>query len=134
MNTLHKGSVVGALALAVLAVIAQKGAQAPQPVPDPASTARSKPLPRLLEVGSDQCIPCKQMQPILADLRNEHDGKLQVDFIDVAKDREAGERYKVEMIPTQIFFDAEGNELYRHVGFFGKKEIEAKIAELGIRL
>lgn len=134
MNTLAKVSVVGTLVLAVLAVIALKGAREPQPVPEPTATAKAGPLPRLLEVGSDRCIPCKQMQPILADLREEHKGKLHVDFIDVVKNPEAGDLYKIGMIPTQIIFDAEGKELYRHVGFFAKKEIEAKIRELGIQL
>jgi thioredoxin 1 len=90
-------------------------------------------LPRLLELGSDSCIPCKKMQPILAELRQEYAGKLQVDFIDVWKDESAGRLYGIEMIPTQIFFDAEGVERFRHVGFYPKEDIIAKLAELGVK-
>lgn len=133
MSTVAKLSVVGALAFAVLAVFAMKSPPDPQAGPSPV-TVKTKPLPRLLDLGSDKCIPCKQMQPILAGLRKAYKGKLQVDFIDVWKDPKAGELYKVEMIPTQIFFDAKGKELYRQVGFYGKKDIETKMRELGFKL
>jgi len=72
------------------------------------------------------------MQPILAELRKEYPGKLQVDFIDVWKDESAGQRYGIQAIPTQIFFDANGKEVFRHVGFYPKAEILAKFKELGI--
>jgi hypothetical protein len=57
---------------------------------------------------------------------------MDVEFIDVWKNPDAGKAYGVEMIPTQIFFDAAGKELYRHVGFFGKADILAKWTELGV--
>ena len=91
-------------------------------------------LPRLLELGSDSCRPCQMMQPILAELRTEYPGKLQVDFIDVWKDESAGQRYGVQAIPTQIFFDEKGKEVFRHVGFYPKDEILAKFKELKISL
>ncbi len=91
-------------------------------------------LPRLLELGSTTCIPCKQMVPVLDALRAEYGGKLAVDFVDVWKDETAGKRYGVEVIPTQIFFDSEGRELSRHQGYWPKEEIVARFAEHGIRL
>ncbi|MEO8615536.1 MAG: thioredoxin family protein [Luteolibacter sp.] len=91
-------------------------------------------LPRLLDLGADKCVPCKLMAPILADLKKEYAGRMTVEFIDVWKDADAGKKYGVEMIPTQIFFDAEGRELFRHTGFFGKEDILAKWKELGARL
>jgi thioredoxin 1 len=57
-----------------------------------------------------------------------------VEFIDIWKNPGAGEKYAVEMIPTQIFFDAEGKELFRHTGFLAKEEILAKWKELGVPL
>jgi thioredoxin 1 len=59
---------------------------------------------------------------------------MNVEFIDVWKDGAAVEKYKIEMIPTQIFYDVAGNELFRHVGFFGKDDILAKWKELGVDL
>ena len=91
-------------------------------------------LPRLLELGADKCIPCKMMAPILAELRQEYAGQLQVDFIDVWKNENAGEDYGVRVIPLQIFFGADGRELFRHEGFFAKEDILAKWRELGVEL
>jgi len=103
----------------------------PKPKPAP---AKAQALPRLLELGADKCVPCKMMQPVLAELRQEYGGKLQVDFIDVWKDAAAGEPYGIRAIPTQIFFAADGKEIFRHTGFYPKEEILAKFKELGISL
>jgi len=100
--------------------------------PDPKKN--EKPLPKLLDLGSDKCIPCKMMAPILDELKKEYKGKLTVEFIDVWNDRSAGEKYKIQAIPTQIFYDAKGKELYRHVGYYPKADILAKFKELGIKL
>ena len=89
-------------------------------------------LPRLVDLGADKCIPCKMMAPILKDLKAEYAGRMEVEFIDVWKNPEAGKPFKVNLIPTQIFFDSSGKELFRHEGFFSKKDILAKWKELGI--
>ena len=91
-------------------------------------------LPKLIDLGADKCIPCKMMAPILKELKTEYAGRMDVEFIDVWKNPAAGEQYKIEMIPTQIFFDAASKELFRHVGFFGKEDILAKWKELGVEL
>jgi thioredoxin 1 len=91
-------------------------------------------VPRLVELGADRCIPCKMMAPILEQLRKEYSGKLQVAFIDVWKNPDAGRLYGIRRIPTQIFYDASGRELFRHVGFFPKEDILAKWKELGVDL
>ena len=74
------------------------------------------------------------MAPVLDELKKEYAGQLEVEFIDVWKDKDAGKPYNVEMIPTQIFFEADGKELYRHVGFLAKADILAKWKELGVNL
>ena len=91
-------------------------------------------LPRLLDLGAGRCIPCKEMAPILEELRETYRGRLDVVFIDVWQDRDAASRYDVSTIPTQIFFDAEGKERFRHEGFFSREEILAKWRELGVEL
>jgi thioredoxin 1 len=88
-------------------------------------------LPRLLDLGAGKCIPCKMMAPILDELKEEFAGSLEVEFIDVWQDKDVAVKYGVETIPTQIFFDASGQERFRHVGFFSKEEILAKWKELG---
>lgn len=105
------------------------------PVVSPSKTkpvsVKPKMLPRLLELGADKCMPCRMMQPVLEELRKEYAGKLQVDFIDVWKNPAVADQYGIQSIPTQIFFDADGKEIYRHLGFFPKDEIIAKFAQLG---
>ena len=96
--------------------------------------ATAAPIPRLLDLGADKCIPCKMMAPILADLRREYAGRMQVDFIDVWKDPRPAEQYRISLIPTQIFFDAAGKELFRHEGFYSKEDILKKCDELGFGL
>ena len=98
-----------------------------------ASDATAK-LPKLLDLGATKCIPCKMMAPILEELKKEYAGKMKVEFIDVWQNEDAGKKYGVEMIPTQIFYDANGKELFRHTGFFGKEDILAKWKELGVDL
>ncbi len=100
---------------------------APAPTAPPAR-------PKFVDLGAAVCIPCRMMTPILAELSIEYAGQLDVLFIDVWKTPGAGERYGIRLIPTQIFFDAAGRELFRHEGFYAKKEILAKWAELGVKL
>jgi len=91
-------------------------------------------LPKLVDLGADKCIPCKAMAPILKDLKAEYAGRMDVEFIDVWKNPDAGKAYKIKLIPTQIFFDASGKERFRHEGFFGKEDILAKWKELAVDL
>jgi len=106
-----------------LAVVATNGEQ---------ETAKPETLPRLVDLGADKCIPCKMMAPILEELKEEYAGTFSVEFIDVWENPDTGKKYGVRMIPTQIFYDATGRELFRHEGFFGKKEILAKWKEHGV--
>ena len=87
--------------------------------------------PRLLDLGATTCIPCKKMAPVLEELKTEYEGRLDVEFVDVWKMPGVANQYGVESIPTQIFFDASGKELYRHQGFFAKEEILKKMGRAG---
>jgi thioredoxin 1 len=95
---------------------------------------RSRSLPRLIDLGSGKCIPCKKMAPILEEIREEYRGVLDVEFIDVWKDRAAGPKYGIRLIPTQIFYDSIGRELTRHEGFMGKEDILGTFRRFGIKL
>jgi thioredoxin 1 len=137
MKTPIKLTIVAALALAVVAALAfqsapKDNAAAAAPSQPASERGKPKPLPRLLDLGADKCIPCKKMAPILEELKTEYAGRLQVEFIDVWKNPEMAKAHGVEMIPTQIFYDAAGKEVFRHTGFFGKEDILAKWKELGV--
>jgi len=88
-------------------------------------------IPRLVDVGADKCIPCIKMAPILEQLREDFAGKMEVTFVDAWKNREEAASYRVQMIPTQIFYAADGKELFRHTGFFSREEILGTWRELG---
>ncbi|MFA6290957.1 MAG: thioredoxin family protein [Victivallales bacterium] len=90
------------------------------------------PLPKLVDLGASKCIPCKKMAPILEELKKEYAGVFDVEFIDVWQKENAkkAEEFKVESIPTQVFLDPKGKELWRHVGFISKEDILAKWKEL----
>ncbi len=131
-------AIVVAAAIGVV-VLKQSGAgpsagtsgAATQPNEEASTAPASNPLPRLIDLGAGKCIPCKAMEPILEALRHDFHDQFQVTFIDVWQDRAAGEAYGIRMIPTQIFFDAEGNELFRHEGFYSREDILGKWRELG---
>lgn len=88
-------------------------------------------LPKMVDVGADKCIPCIKMAPILDQLREDFAGRMEVQFVDSWKNREEAASYRVRMIPTQIFYAADGKELYRHTGFYSREEILGKWQELG---
>jgi thioredoxin 1 len=97
-------------------------------------TSSAAKLPRLVDVGADKCVPCIMMAPELEKLKKEYTGALEVEFVDVWKKPEAAEPYKVRGIPTQIFYDASGKEVARHLGFISKDDILAKFKTLGIMI
>lgn len=95
-------------------------------------TKEIKALPQLVDLGAGKCIPCKMMAPILEELKKEYAGIFNVEFIDVWKNPDAGKKYSIRIIPTQIFFDVAGKELFRHEGFFSREDILAKWKELNV--
>jgi thioredoxin 1 len=90
-------------------------------------------MPVLMDLGADKCVPCKMMAPILDEMRETFAGQLDVQFVDVWKDAAAAREHDIKVIPTQIFFDGQGNELFRHQGFFSREDMLAKWAEFGYR-
>jgi thioredoxin 1 len=87
----------------------------------------------LVDLGAKKCIPCKMMAPILEELTKEYQGKAAIVFIDVWQHADQAEKYRIRTIPTQIFFDKQGNEILRHVGFMSKKDIVQVLEKLGVK-
>lgn len=132
-NTARNAVLVGAIIVLVTAVAVYRERIQPVQTGLAAAATAKQPtgLPRMIDFGSDKCTPCKEMAPILVELKNEYAGRATIDFIDVWNNPPAGEPYGVRVIPTQIFFDREGKEVSRHEGFLPKAEIVAKLRELG---
>jgi thioredoxin 1 len=95
--------------------------------------ALSSDTPTVIDLGARTCIPCKKMAPILESLSREYRGKAVVLFIDVHEDQDAAKRFRVQMIPTQIFFDAKGKEVKRHMGFMDKADILKELKSAGLK-
>ena len=89
--------------------------------------------PTVADFGARTCIPCKKMAPILEELSRELKGKANVTFTDVWKDNKLGGQYGVQMIPTQIFFNAKGKEVKRHMGFIDKADILKELKAAGMK-
>ena len=85
----------------------------------------------MVDFGRGECIPCKMMKPILEELASEYEGKVEILIIDVDDYGDLAQRCRISLIPTQIFYNASGKEVYRHEGFMAKEDILAKWKELG---
>ena len=93
----------------------------------------AKNLPVLIDLGRGTCKACKMMQPILEELKEEYKGRAIIKIIDIRYDPEPARFYKIRLIPTQIFFDVSGKEVYRHEGFMDKASIIQKFLEIGVK-
>jgi len=86
----------------------------------------------VVDFGANGCLPCEQMKPIFAELEKEYEDKAGIFLLQVSEHRSLARKYKIMLIPTQIFFDIQGNEVYRHTGFMSKQEIVKKLKEMGV--
>lgn len=87
----------------------------------------------MVDLGAKKCVPCKMMAPILEELEKEYTDRAAIIFIDVWENNQAGKQFGINTIPTQIFYDANGKEVLRHVGFFDKAGIVAELQKLGVK-
>jgi len=87
----------------------------------------------LIDLGAGSCIPCKMMVPVLDKVKKRFEGKAEVIVIDLRYDRDQAPRFQVRAIPTQVFFDRQGKEVYRHVGFMDENAIVEQFAKMGVK-
>jgi thioredoxin 1 len=93
-------------------------------------SAPAKNKPALYEFGAKWCIPCKEMQQVMAALKTSHGDQVEFRMVYADEERPLFEQYKIMLIPTQIFFDASGKEVDRHIGALPKEEVLQKLKEL----
>jgi thioredoxin 1 len=89
-----------------------------------------------IELGSVNCIPCRQMQPIMKSIEAKYGKEVKVDFHDVWTEagKPFGVKYGIEAIPTQVFLDQTGKEYYRHVGYFPEAELVKILKIQGVKI
>lgn len=116
--------------IAVFMIACGKTEQASPEVKAPKISAKAKVT--FIELGSVSCIPCKEMQEVMKKVETKYGDQIDVVFHDVIKDEAIGEKYGVQMIPTQVFLDENGKEFFRHVGFYPEADIDALLNGRGI--
>lgn len=106
--------------------------------PSAAQAAESKEIPAkgmvtMVDLGAKKCVPCKMMMPVMEKIEKTYQGKAVIHFFDVWEDREPATRFGIQGIPTQIFFDKDAKEVYRHVGFMSEEAIVSQLAKMGVK-
>lgn len=87
----------------------------------------------MIDLGAKKCVPCKMMAPILQKMEKKYDGRAAIVFIDVWEHREQARRFGIRSIPTQIFYDVDGKEMSRHVGFMSEDHIVKTLNQMGVK-
>ena len=87
-----------------------------------------------VELGSVNCIPCRQMQPVMSSIEKKYKGLVKVTFFDVWKDNAPAKKYGIDLIPTQVFLDSQGKEITRHQGFYAEEEIDKFLQSQGLNI
>jgi len=102
-----------------------------QPLPTQAQgAAPAKGKPALYEFGAGYCVSCKEMAKIMTELTAQYGDQLEVRMVYADKEKELFQQYKIMLIPTQVYLDATGKEVDRHVGALSKEEVVKKLKEL----
>ena len=116
------------LLLPILFLIATSTSAAGEPL----KTVPVKGMVTMVDLGATRCIPCKMMAPILQKLEKRYAGKAAIVFLDVWVDPKPAQRFGIHAIPTQVFFNKKGEEIYRHEGFMSEEAIVAVLRQLGV--
>ena len=93
----------------------------------------AKGMVTMVDLGAKKCVPCKMMMPVMEKIEKAYQGKAVIHFFDVWEDREPATRFGIQGIPTQIFFDKDAKEVYRHVGFMSEEAIVSQLAKMGVK-
>ena len=88
-----------------------------------------------IELGSVKCVPCRQMQPVMKAIEQKFAGQVKVIFYDVwnKEQNHFAYDYHINLIPTQVFLNAQGNEIFRHEGFFPEEKITEFLKKQGLQ-
>jgi thioredoxin 1 len=100
-----------------------------------AQSKEVKPKVTFIELGSVNCIPCKQMQPVMKAIEENYGDQVKVIFYDVWKNdqKKYAQQYGIKLIPTQVFLDENGKEFFRHEGFYPEAEIDKLLKNKGLK-
>jgi thioredoxin len=91
-----------------------------------------KDMVTMVDLGAKTCIPCKLMAPIMEKLEKDYKGQAAIVFLDVSKEPDLAKRFGISVIPTQIFYDKQGKEVFRHTGFMSEEAIVTQLKKMGV--
>ncbi len=97
---------------------------------NPLDKARSNGKVTFVQFATPTCEICVKMEPFIKDLAEKNKGRRNIVLVDVSKNRLLATRYAIDMVPIQVFYDNKGKEVFRHMGFYSKEQIEKKLAEI----
>ena len=101
-----------------------------QLLPVLAAPAPSQGKPSLYDFGRGMCIPCKEMEKVLTAIKSEYGNQVEVRLVMMEKNDDLFKQYRIMLVPTQVFLDAQGHEVDRHVGAWSQDEVVSKLKEL----
>ena len=114
------------IAIALLGSLAACGADAPLP-PSPGvrlvQNATASGLPTVAEFGAATCASCREMKIVLDRVAQRTQGRAHVLVIDISKDWDAAQTFRIQLMPTQVFFGPDGREIGRHMGKLSEAEV-----------
>lgn len=87
--------------------------------------------PTIIAFGMSHCYSCLTMSKMFAAILKEH-SEYQIYSVDGQKERLIlRDKYKLKLMPVQVFFDAEGNEVFRHEGAYKKPVLDIIMKKYG---
>lgn len=108
-------------------------AELPAATESAVNQAMSSGKPTLIDFGLRTCKVCKKMAPYLESLANDYRGRANILFIDVRSNQSTAQKFRVQMLPTQIFIDPHGKEVQRHAGFMDKEGLIKGLKSTGLK-
>jgi len=110
------------------------GCEAQSAKDDDVTTKKSNAKVTFVELGSVNCIPCRQMVPVMEAIEEKYGDQIEVVFHDVWKpeERHYAQKYGIKLIPTQVFLDENGKEFHRHEGFYPEEAIDKILQAKGL--
>jgi thioredoxin 1 len=95
--------------------------------------AKSAGKPVIADFGLGFCMQCKKQAETLERVRKAYDGKVTIRMVNAVKEQALMSRYEVELVPTLVFFDAEGNVVLKKVGPMGYDAIRDQLTRMGVK-
>ena len=135
MKTISRSSLKMIFLSLLLTLLVTNGCKAQNNDKNKEKKQTAKAKVTFVELGSVNCIPCKQMQPVMKAIEEKYAEQVKVVFYDVWKpeQKKYAQEYGIKLIPTQVFLDENGKEFHRHEGFYPEAEIDKVLQSKGLK-